>query len=127
MRNGIRISCLALVFTAACQPGTEAPAPTPAAEPAPAAAAPAPAPAASPAVGEFGVAECDAYMKAWTDCIATKVPADVREHVQVALDATRDGWKRAAETEQGKAGLAAACKDATELARSQLAAYGCPF
>lgn len=45
----------------------------------------------------------------------------------MALDATREGWKRAAATAEGKAGLAAACREATELARMQVTAYGCTW
>lgn len=141
MRYGIAAVCLALVV-AGCQPKTEAPAPAaapavaaPAAAPAEAVPAPAPAEAtaapvvaeAAPAATPIGVAECDEYLRKYDECIASKVPAETRENVRVALEATRDAWKKAAETEQGKAGLAAACKEATEMAKTQTAAWGCGF
>jgi hypothetical protein len=47
--------------------------------------------------------------------------------VKVALDATREAWKRAAATPEGKAGLATACREAAELASMQVAAYGCSW
>ncbi len=128
MRSTVSISCLMVLGLAisACQSKTEAPAPaaTPAAEAAPAPAAPAPVP--PPAVAEIGVPECDEYLRKYDACME-KIPADVREHTKVALDAMRDGWKRAAQTEQGKAGLAAACKEAVEMAKWQTEKFACGF
>jgi len=122
MRYAVLLSVL--VAAAGCQAKTEAvpPQPAPAAPAAPAAVA---TPAADP--GEIGVAECDDYLRKWEACLGSKVTGDAHDQVKVALDATRDGWKRAAGTPEGKAGLAAACKDAAELARSQVTAYGCTW
>lgn len=113
-----------LVAAAGCQPKTEAvpPQPAPAPPAAPAAVATTPA-----APGEIGVAECDDYLRKWEACLGSKVTGAAHDQVKVALDATRDGWQRAAETPEGKAGLAAACKDAADLARSQVTAYGCTW
>jgi hypothetical protein len=77
--------------------------------------------------GVIGVAACDEYLNKWETCLATKVTGDAREQVKVALDATRDAWKRAVATPEGKAGLAAACEQAAELAKMQVAAYGCSW
>ncbi len=94
-------------------------------------AAPATTPVASTtpvaAPGETGVAECDDYLRKWDACLATKVSGEAREQVKVALDATRDAWKRAIATPEGKAGLAAACREATEIAKMQVSAYGCSW
>jgi hypothetical protein len=121
MRYAILLSVL--ISAAGCQPKTEAVPPQPApAPPAPAAVATTPA-----APGEIGVAECDDYLRKWEACLSSKVTGAAHDQVKVALDATRDGWKRAAETPEGKAGLAAACKDAADLARSQVTAYGCTW
>lgn len=129
MRNA---ALLLLVVTAAatvgCQAKHETAAPaasTPAASTAPAAAPAAPAPSA--AAGEIGVAACDEYLNKWETCLSTKVTGDAREQVKVALEATRDGWKRAAATPEGKAGLEAACGQAAEMAKMQVAAYGCSW
>ncbi len=125
MRNGLCLSlALLAVVAAGCQSRTE-----PASGAAPAAnAAAAPASNASPATaGVIGVAACDEYLTKWENCIATKVSADAREQVKVALDATREGWKRAALTAEGKAGLEAACKSAADLAAMQVSAYGCSW
>lgn len=77
--------------------------------------------------GVIDVAVCDDYLHKWETCLATKVTGDAREQVKVALDATRDAWRRASATPEGKAGLAAACEEAAELARMQVAAYGCSW
>jgi hypothetical protein len=116
---------IALVAVVGCQSKAESASPAPAAtssEMAPKASTAPPA-----AGGEIGVAACDEYLDKWETCLATKVTGDAREQVKVALDASRDGWKRAAATPEGKAGLAAACQQAVELAKMQVAAYGCTW
>ena len=118
------VLCFLVIAAVGCQAKTEnaAPAATTAQAATPVASTP---PAAAP--GETGVAECDDYLRKWDACLATKVTGDAREQVKVALDATREAWKRAAATAEGKAGLAAACREATELAKMQVSAYGCAW
>lgn len=129
MRNFV----LGILVVAAlgCQSKSETAAPAASPEASPAATAPAPAattpPAAAAAPGEIGVAECDDYLRKWDACLATQVTGEAREQVKVALDATREAWKRAIATPETKAGLATACREATELARMQVAAYGCSW
>jgi hypothetical protein len=128
------VTLIALTAGFACKAKSEpaAPAPTaPAAAPsAPAstsATAPTPAPAAAAAAGEIGVPECDDYLQKWESCITTKITGEAKEQVKVALDATREGWKRTAAIPEGKTGLAAACREAAELAKMQVSAYGCSW
>ena len=118
------VLCFLVIAAVGCQAKTEnaAPAATTAQAATPVASTP---PAAAP--GETGVAECDDYLRQWEACLATKVTGDAREQVKVALDATREAWKRAMATPEGKAGLASACREATELAKMQVAAYGCSW
>lgn len=118
------VLCFLIIAAVGCQAKTEnaAPAATTAQAATPVASTP---PAAAP--GETGVAECDDYLRKWDACLATKVTGDAREQVKVALDATREAWKRAMATPEGKAGLASACREATELAKMQVAAYGCSW
>ena len=118
------VLCFLVIAAVGCQAKTEnaAPAATTAQAATPVASTP---PAAAP--GETGVAECDDYLRKWDACLATKVTGDGREQVKVALDATREAWKRAMATPEGKAGLASACREATELAKMQVAAYGCSW
>ncbi len=123
MRNVVL--CFLIVAAVGCQSksDTAAPAaPSTASVPAPAASTP---PAAAP--GEIGIAECDDYLRKWDACLATKISGEAREQVKVALDATREAWKRAIATPEGKAGLATACREAAELASMQASAYGCSW
>jgi hypothetical protein len=83
-----------------------------------------PASTASTAPGEFGVAECDAYMKKYLACI-DKMPDAARTAARQAVDQTRSSWQQAAATEQGKAGLVMACKTASDAAAASMSAYGC--
>jgi len=85
--------------------------------------------AASAATGaaEFGVAECDDYINKYVACIDSKVPEAGRAMIRQQLDQTKAQWKQAASTPEGKAGLAAGCKAATDAARTAMTAYGCAF
>lgn len=131
MRLQILTAVVAVAVLAGCQKKAEAPA-APAAEPAaPAATAPAPeAPAAEAAPAEvagFGVPECDTYFQKMMECIDSKVPEAAREQFRTSLEASRSAWQQAASTPEGKAGLAAACTQATEAAKTAMAAYDCAF
>jgi len=83
----------------------------------------------APASGaaEFGVAECDDYIKKYTACIESKVPEAQRAMVKQSLDQTKSAWKQAASTADGKAALATGCKQATEAAKTAMQAYGCTW
>ena len=86
-------------------------------------------PAAAPADGaaEFGVPECDDYLKKYLACIDTKMPEAGRAMARQTLDQTKASWKQAASTPQGKSGLTMGCKAATDSAKTSMAAYGCSF
>jgi len=84
-------------------------------EDAPAAAKPA---AAAPAGGgggggDIGVAECDDYLKKMNDCLG-KMPAEAKAAQEQAFKASKDAWKAAAATPQGKEGLKTGCKAALD-------------
>lgn len=115
---------LAALLAVACgeapPPEKAAPATTPAA------AAPS-APAASTAASGFGVPECDDYMTKYLACIDSKVPEAARAAVRQGVEQTKASWTQAAQTPQGKEGLAMACKQATEAAKAAMSAYGCSF
>lgn len=84
--------------------------------------------ATAPAGGaEFGVPECDEYVAKYTACIDSKVPESARVMIHQQLDATKANWKQAASTPEGRAALAAVCKQATEAARTAMQAYGCSW
>jgi len=86
--------------------------------------------AASPAAstaGAIGVPECDNYMTKYRECIEAKVPDSVKGTVRQSLDQATSAWKQAAATPEGRAGLAQACKQATDAARMAMQSYGCSF
>jgi hypothetical protein len=47
--------------------------------------------------------------------------------LKTAFQAQRDGFKKAAETPQGKATLATVCKNAVDTAKASTAAYACEW
>jgi hypothetical protein len=74
-----------------------------------------------------GVPECDAYIKKYEACLNDKVPAQTRDMMKSSFETQRKAWRDAAKTEQGKASLAAACKQADESAKASMTAYGCSW
>ena len=76
---------------------------------------------------KIGVAECDEFIQKYEACVNSKVPETARSMVKANLDSMRAAWKRAAETPQGKAGLAAGCKQALEQAKTTMGSYGCSW
>jgi hypothetical protein len=65
---------------------------------------------------KIGVPECDEYFDKMDTCLS-KLSEAARGAVKTSLDTSRKAWHDAASTPQGKAGLAAACKQATEAAK----------
>ncbi len=76
---------------------------------------------------KVGVPECDDYIAKYEACINGKVPEMARAQFNSSMKTLRDSWRKAATTPEGKAGLAAACKQATEQAKSSMKPYGCDF
>ena len=73
---------------------------------------------------KIGVPECDEYIQKYEACVNSKVPEAMRASVKASLDTARKMWKDAAATPQGKAGLATACTQALETAKSSMGSYG---
>lgn len=82
---------------------------------------------ASTAGDKIGVPECDEYLTAYESCISGKVPEAARAQLKTSMDATRASWRKLAENPATKGGLAAACKQATETARTAMKPYNCTF
>ena len=76
---------------------------------------------------KIGVPECDDYIAKYEACVNGKVPEMARAQFNSAMKNARDAWRQAASTPQGKAGLAAACKQAAEQAKASMKPYGCDF
>jgi len=77
--------------------------------------------------GDFGVPECDQYMRKYVACIDSKVPEMARAALKQGLDQSKAAWKQAASTPAGKAGLAQGCTQAEAAAKAATAAYGCQW
>ena len=74
-----------------------------------------------------GVAECDDFIRKYEACINDKVPAMAHSMLKSHLEAMRDGWKKAAETPQGRVALKQGCKMAVERAKTSMSGYGCSW
>src|SRR5262245_29751157 len=95
LKKSAILSCL--VFAAACS-GKDGAAPQ---SSAPAASAPAAGDTSlAVASGDFGVPECDSYMKKYVACIDGKVPEMARGALKQALDQQKAAWKQAAASPQ---------------------------
>lgn len=121
---GVR-SLAVVVIALACHACGSNAAPPAAASSTPAASASA-TPASTSGSSEFGVAECDDYMKKYLACIDKLAPA-AQTQAREALEQSRNSWKQAASTEIGRAGLATACKAASDSAGVALRAQGCAW
>jgi hypothetical protein len=118
---------LAVLVTAAC---SDSKAPAPAASAAPAsgeAGTTGGAAETKAAPSEYGVPECDAFMKAWAACVDSKVPAEQRAVYKQSFDAAKASYTQAASTPQGKAGLAMVCTQQLAATKQALAAYNCTW
>ncbi len=76
---------------------------------------------------QIGVAECDDFINAYENCVATKVPEASRAQMRTSMATLRADWKKAAEDPQTRASLAAACKAHRQTTMVQMKAHGCTF
>jgi hypothetical protein len=111
------LACVSVALSGACGGGDKG--------------APAKAPAGGTSLavaeGDFGVPECDSYMRKYMACLDSKVPEAARPMLRQALEQSKAAWKQAASSPTGKAGLAAACAQAEATAKQSMAAYGCEW
>jgi len=84
-------------------------------------------PATTAAAGEkIGVAECDAFITAYENCVTTKVPAQARAQFEAGVKTWRAEWKKLADNPQTKSTLVEVCKKQQDAQRTALnKAYGC--
>jgi hypothetical protein len=123
----MRLSALAvlvlLLLAAACQRGGSSSAASDSSSSSPSTTATA---SSSTSSGEsIGVPECDDYLQAYRDCIASKVPEASQAELKEALEQSVATWRSAAASPEGRAGLAVACTQAREAAKPSVSAYGC--
>jgi hypothetical protein len=82
---------------------------------------------ASTSGDKIGVPECDDFIAKYDACVSSKVPEMARAQYKSAIAQWRESWKKAAESPQGKATLASACKQAAEQQAAALKPFGCSF
>jgi hypothetical protein len=83
--------------------------------------------ATTASANKIGVPECDEYLASYDACVSSKVPEAVRAQYKTSFDQVRASWRKLAENPATKGTLAAACKQATEQARTAMKSYGCTF
>jgi hypothetical protein len=83
-------------------------------------------PAESPSSESVAVPECDDYLAKLEACLKN-IPAAPREQYDKAIETYKKAWRDTVATPQGKASLATACKQATEMARTAMKSYNCEF
>jgi hypothetical protein len=118
------LAILAIVLLAAgCQRGGSSTAASDSSSPSSSSSATA---ASSSSSGDsIGVPECDDYLQAYRDCIASKVPEASQAELREALEQNVATWRSAAASPEGRAGLAVACTQARDAAKTAVSAYGC--
>src|SRR5512145_1160534 len=84
-------------------------------------------PKTASAGGEIGIPECDTYMTKYRECIEVKVPDSVKGTMRQSFDDATKAWKEAAKTPAAREGLAQACRQATDAARTAMQSFGCTF
>jgi hypothetical protein len=76
---------------------------------------------------KIGIPECDDYIAKYETCVRGKVPEQARAALESSLKTARENWKKTAENPQARGTLAAACKQATDMAAASMKAYGCTW
>ncbi len=127
VRSVLGVVCAALCTAAACSSGPKQAGSESHLAATPAATAAKSDSALTVAAGDFGVPECDSYMKKYLACVDGKVPEMARAPLKQALDQQKAAWKQAAATPQGKAALATGCTQAEAASKQSMAAYGCQW
>ena len=76
---------------------------------------------------KVGVPECDDFLAKYEACVTGKVPEAARPQFKSAVEQWRTAWRKAAETPEGKAGLAQGCKAALEQTKVSMKSFNCEF
>ena len=80
------------------------------------------------AAGSVGVQECDDFLAKYETCLNSKaIPEAARAQYKTSFEQTRDAWRKAAATPQGKASLAQACKTMRDTTKQAMSSFGCTF
>lgn len=81
--------------------------------------------ATTPADSVIGILQCDEYLARVNTCINDTVPADKRAALAAEAHQMFTTWKEAAVDPQNRATLPQACGITHEVAKEEMAQYGC--
>lgn len=74
-----------------------------------------------------GVPDCDEFLAKYSACIGAKVPPEHKDRMTSAIGQIRSNWAQVAQTPEGKAQLAAVCKQTADQLKQQVAALQCTW
>ena len=82
----------------------------------------------NPGIPDFGVPECDKYVRKYLGCVEGRVTGLEKERLTAAFEANLAKWRALAAMREGKIAMALACRTATAASRESLNVdYGCEF
>ncbi len=76
---------------------------------------------------DTGVASCDAFLKTYTSCIGSNVPAAQQGAMNAVLEQLKTNWRAVAADASGKAQLDTVCKQTAATIQQQTSALGCKW
>ena len=76
---------------------------------------------------KIGIAECDDFLAKYEECVNKNVPEAQRGQFESTMKQWRDSWRQLAKNEMTKGTLTAACKQASESAKTSMKSYNCTF
>jgi hypothetical protein len=74
-----------------------------------------------------GVPVCDDFLKKYTTCVTSKLPANLQATYKSQLEQTQKAWVDMAKNPAMKASMEATCKQSMDAMKAALQAYGCSF
>jgi hypothetical protein len=76
---------------------------------------------------KVGIAECDNFIAAYENCVASKVREDARENLKASVATWRADWKKMADDPQKRGALADACKRQRETTMIAMKGFNCTW
>ena len=76
---------------------------------------------------KVGIAECDDFIAAYENCVASKVAEDARANMRASVAMWRTNWKKMADDPQTRGALADACKRQRETTMVAMRGFNCAW
>jgi len=83
--------------------------------------------AEAPSGEKVGIAECDNFIAAYENCVASKVAEDARANMKASVAVWRTNWKKMADDPQTRGALADACKRQREATMVAMKGFNCAW